>query len=283
MFTRIMVPLDGSALAERALPCAAHIATTTGADIRLVRVVEPLPSSARSQVPANVCDTLVHDQVRAVRLYLDGVREQLATRGIAALAYPLIGDIGVSLVTFQRDAAIDLTVMCSRGRSGLTRFALGSVADHVLRHGIVPLALVRAFGTVANLDQAVVPLDGSAAAETALGVLAELAGAVVSHATLLRVIEQAAQGPEAEAYLADRRRRLERRGVICRARVMQGDPAEWIIATAGTDTLIVMGTRSRAGTARWISGSVADRVVRDSHATVLLLRAGIAGNRAGMN
>jgi nucleotide-binding universal stress UspA family protein len=280
MFGRIMVPLDGSVLAERALPCAEQIAVATGASIHLVRVVKPLSSSAGQHAPDNVFDTLVYDEVQAARLYLDTVRDQLTRRGIAALAYPVIGNSRDLLVALQREAEIDLTVMCGRGRSGLTRFALGTVADHVLRHGIVPLLLVRGFGKVANLAHAVIPLDGSAEAETALDVAAEFAGAIVSHVTLLRVIGQSAHGPRAEVYLADRQRRLEQLRIACDARVVQGDPAEWIITTAGTDMLVVMGTRGRVGMAPWASGSVADHVAREGRAPVLLLRPGMAGNRA---
>lgn len=70
-----------------------------------------------------------------------------------------------ALPSYEREAGIDLVVMCSHGRGGPARFALGSVADHLLRHGEAPVLLVRAFGEPVDLAHAVVPLDGSARAD----------------------------------------------------------------------------------------------------------------------
>ena len=166
--------------------------------------------------------------------------------------------------------------MCSHGRTGLARFALGSVAEHLLRHGTAPVLLVRPFGDPVSLEHAVVPLDGSERAEKALQVVDQLARSVVHEVTLLRVIGAAEEGPEAERYLEEVAARLTQKHLVCSRRVTQGDPAEAILDVAGTDKLVVLATRGRSGLMRWALGSVADRVAHGGAAAVLLVRAGAA-------
>jgi nucleotide-binding universal stress UspA family protein len=274
MFTQIMVPLDGSALAERALPSARRLAATAGATLHLVRAIEPPPAPARLYSPINLYNTYMAEEIRTAGAYLDAARDRLAADGVAVEVRVLTGGPLYALPHYERSAGIDLVVMCSHGRSGPVRFALGSVADHLLRHGAAPVLLVRAFGDPVALDHALVPLDGSARAEEALRLVERLAGRVLHDVTLLRVIDAPAQGPEAERYLEQAARALQGTPVACTRRVEQGDAAERIIATAGQDKLVVMTTRARGDLLRWVLGSVADRVARDGATAVLLVQAG---------
>ncbi|HWE63753.1 MAG TPA: universal stress protein [Chloroflexota bacterium] len=171
---------------------------------------------------------------------------------------------------------IDLVVLCSHGRRGLARLALGSVAERLLHDGSAPQLLVRAFGPPLTLARAVVPLDESTLAEQALTVLAALAGSVVYEVTLLRVIAAPEERLAAEHYLAAVARRLPV-PLIVRRLVEQGDPAERITAVAGVEALVLMATHGRSGLARLALGSVADRVAHGEVAGVLLVRACPAG------
>lgn len=272
MFTQILVPLDGSALAERALPSAERLAQTSGATLHLVRVLDLLAYAAWAPVPAYVPDAASEQAEHEAHAYLAAQCDRLRATGLTVRADAPEGNVAVSLLDYERAAAIDLVVMCSHGRSGLVRFALGSVAERLLRYGTAPLLLVRAFGPPVALAHAVVPLDGSKHAEQALDLIARLEGAVVREVTLLRVIDRPADGPEAEAYLSAVARRLPER-LRVRCRVEQGDPAAQIITAAGTDGLVIMATHGRVGLARWALGSVADRVAHGGAAGVLLLRA----------
>jgi nucleotide-binding universal stress UspA family protein len=278
MFQQIMVPLDGSELAERALPCAERLCVATGATLHLVHVVELAPPLtgpfASAYVPSSVYDDLVAQDTQHATAYLDKMRERVAAGGLHVRTEQMVGYAAVALLDYERDARIDLVVMCSHGRSGLARFALGSVADRLLHHGTAPVLLVRPFGAPVTLQHAVVPLDGSERAEEALRVVDQLAHDVVHEVTLLRVIGAAEEGPEADRYLDEVARRLTQEHLACRRRVEQGDPAETIIDVAGTDKLVVMATRGRSGLLRWALGSVADRVARGGAAAVLLVRAG---------
>src|SRR5919199_6089435 len=280
MFQQIMVPLDGSELAERALPCAEQLGVATGATLHLVHAVELVPPPtvgfALAYMPGRIHGNLVAQETQQATAYLDKMRERVAATGAHVGTEQMLGDVTAILLDYERDAGIDVVVMCSHGRTGLTRFVLGSVAEHLLRHGTAPVLLVRPFGDAVTLEQAVVPLDGSERAEEALRVVDHLARGVVHEVTLLRVIGAAEEGPEAERYLDEVAQRLAQEHLACSRRVTQGDPAEAIIDVAGTDKLVVMVTRGRSGLARWALGSVADRVAHGGVAAVLLVRAGAA-------
>jgi nucleotide-binding universal stress UspA family protein len=235
MFKQIMVPLDGSALAERALPCAAQLAVATGARLHLVRVIEPLPEAINVYGSVTVRDRYLDLQVRAAK-YLDTIRAGLGEDGICVQARPRFG---IALSTLLQ-----------------------------------PVLLVRAFGNPVALDHAVVPLDGSPRAEEALRLVECLLGRVIHEVTLLRVIDRPAQGPEAERYLERAAKSLQAPGVRCSPLVERGRAAECIMAIAGRDKLIVMTTRGLGAMLRWVLGSVSDRVARDGAAPVLLVRVG---------
>lgn len=280
MFQQIMVPLDGSEVAERALPCAEQLARLSGATIHLIHVIEQPPDPSRlvwvpdmvEAVPTGMYADLVAAETRQATMYLDKMHAQVTAAGLRAHAAPLTGHAAAALLDYERAAGIDLVVMCSHGRSGLARFAFGSVTDRLLRHGTAPVLLVRAFGREVALAQAVVPLDGSARAEEALRIVDALAHDGLRAVTLLRVIDAAEQGPEAERYLTAVAHRLQHAPLVCQCRVEHGDPAAAIIATAGATELVVMATHGRSGLTRWALGSVADRVMRGDVAGVLLVR-----------
>jgi nucleotide-binding universal stress UspA family protein len=280
MFQQIMVPLDGSELAERALPCAARLGVATGATLHLVHAVELVPPPtvgfALAYMPGRIHGNLVAQETQQATAYLDKMRERVAATGAHVRTEQMLGDVTAILLDYERDAGIDLVVMCSHGRTGLTRFVLGSVAEHLLRHGTAPVLLVRPFGDPepVTLQHAVVPLDGSERAEEALRVVDQLARYVVHEVTLLRVIGAAEEGPDAKRYLDEVAGRLTQEHLACQRRVEQGDPAATIIDVAGTDKVVVMATHGRSGLTRWALGSVADRVARGGVAAVLLVRAG---------
>ena len=279
MFQQIMVPLDGSELAERALPWAERLGVATGATLHLVHVIELVPPPegpfALAYAPGGIHGDLVAQETQQATAYLDTMRERVAAGGVHVRTEQKVGYAAATLLDYERDAGIELVVMCSHGRTGLARFALGSVAEHLLRHGTAPVLLVRPFGDPVSLEHAVVPLDGSERAEKALQVVDQLARSVVHEVTLLRVIGAAQEGPEAERYLDEVAPRLTQEHLACWRRVAQGDPAGTIVDVAGTDKLVVLATRGRSGLMRWALGSVADRVAHGGAAAVLLVRAGV--------
>ena len=181
LFRSILVPLDGSPLAEEALPLALRIAHRNGGKIRLALVHEPpaIPYDSPNTILVTSAEQAVE---QAEREYLRKVEVRLREGGTeVATVGPLVGEIGPLLAEQVPDLGIDLVVMATHGRGGVQRAWLGSVADYLIRHVDVPVLLVRpgagsAPASVASAaTEILVPVDGSALAEEALGPAAELA------------------------------------------------------------------------------------------------------------
>ena len=144
MYARIVVPLDGSALAEQALSNAEELARHAGAPIRLIRVVDAnrLDHFGLDKfVAANVAEK-VKDAEEAAAAYLQQTAKALEDRGLTVECEVLRGDPARELVADSQPA--DLIVMSTHGRDGAVRWVIGSVAEAVARHATVPVMLVRA-------------------------------------------------------------------------------------------------------------------------------------------
>lgn len=149
MFDRIMVLLDGSPAAERALPYAEHLAATAGGALHLARVVE-LPAAVRSQplgAPVNVYEPVIAAQRQEATAYLERVSARLTGTGRAVRIRLLDGDPATAVLDYARAEGIDVVVLTTHGRGGLTRWALGSVADRVAQGDAPAVLLVRATAT----------------------------------------------------------------------------------------------------------------------------------------
>ena len=142
MYKRILVPLDGSRLAEQALRHAASHAAAFGAEVVLLKVLGPLPEPGMSSPRAIRSAEAASAQL--AREYLDGVAAGLLEEGLAVQALTVEGKPYVQIIRFAEEHDVDLIVMSTRGHSGLSRWLLGSVADRVARGATVPLLLIQA-------------------------------------------------------------------------------------------------------------------------------------------
>jgi nucleotide-binding universal stress UspA family protein len=158
MYNKIMVPLDGSDLAECVMP---HVeAITTGCkitDVVFVRVVNPvhLPASvpARGEFgfSENERRELEEQHKQTADTYLKRIVENTRLEG-AVLGYEvLVGKVADTLAQWAEKNRVDLIVIASHGRSGVSRWVMGSVADRVLRSACVPVLMIRAPGCVAGI------------------------------------------------------------------------------------------------------------------------------------
>ena len=137
---RILLPLDGSGLGEEALPIAAWIARTEGAAIDLVRAISIAPVTYDESMGVYPVDLLTAME-EAAHTYLDRIAGEL--KGVVAVEKALlIGGAGDQILSYMKERPADLIVMASRGRSGIVRAALGSVADRLL-HGPAPVLILR--------------------------------------------------------------------------------------------------------------------------------------------
>lgn len=144
MYERVLVPLDGSRLAEAVLPFAEKIAGPLDAEILLVRVVEPIPGAvALASGETGSAEALLHDQM-AAKWYLSDLAERLGQRGLRVRTFVPLGVPDTEIVAVADAEKADLIAMTTHGRSGLGRLVFGSVAEAVLRAASVPVLMFKA-------------------------------------------------------------------------------------------------------------------------------------------
>jgi nucleotide-binding universal stress UspA family protein/predicted transcriptional regulator len=306
MAARLLVPLDGSELSEVALPWAELLARSHDFSLVLVRVV-PWPLWV-GQTDGYLAPE-VYDQIRAsereeATSYLAEVERRLVARNVAVETVIAEGFPARTILDLVEEHDAAAIIMATRGRGGLERVVLGSVATQIVAQATLPLLLVRADPGVPTptpvLRRLLVPLDGSPLAEQAL----DLAQAVASEGTtlvLLRVVapverrkpgvgvpeaivDEAATHAaveEAESYLRQLAESRIRPPCAVELLVRVGLPTEQILVAtreAAAD-LIAASTHGRTGPRRWLLGSVADGLVRQANVPVFLVSARVLAAR----
>ncbi len=285
----LVIPLDGSPVADAVLPYAEVFARTTGAMLHLVAVVESTPGETFGL-------ELETTRRQLLLAHLTVTADRLIAAGFSVATSLLTGYAADEIVAVADEDPGAMIVMATHARAGLDRWFLGSVADKVMRTATRPTLLIHPTDT-ASLDRAepafrrvMVPLDGSALAEAALPVAAELAATLGTAVTLVRAepwISPVVMGEPyavdttrvnqdvaeaARMYLETARGQLAA-GLPVEIEVVRG-PAGVALADVARDEqidLIVMTTHGRGGVRRFVLGSTADRLVR-SGVPVLLLR-----------
>ncbi len=182
MFKHILVPLDGSERAERALSVAAHIARSTGGSVVLLRVVSTSVEYWPYMAPQpTLTQTIIDADLEEASKYLAGVTARPELSGIGTETMALYGPAAATILSTAYSHDIDLILLCSHGYTGVTRWIMGSIAEKVARHAAIPVLILREGGPIpvgAHLDgrlfRVLVPLDGSTRAKTALGPAADL-------------------------------------------------------------------------------------------------------------
>jgi nucleotide-binding universal stress UspA family protein len=213
MIKRMIAALDGSALAETALPFVERVARGAEAELILVRVVPPasaagvlvrtsgelLPYMASVPIarPEADAEAARNERYEAER-YLDTLAESLGERGIAAQTAVVVGDAAPTLIEEARLRGADLIALGTHGRSGLGRWIYGSVAEAVVARSPVPVFLARpwaprapvpgATGDLSTDTPILVPLDGTPRAERAIPIAAGLSLQVGTSVHLLQVV-----------------------------------------------------------------------------------------------
>lgn len=191
MFQHILVPLDGSPRAEQALPLAAQVARASDGSVLLLQVICPPIDYGGGLAQAPLLSEQVIETEQAVAShYLDRVANARDLAGIATTTDIVFGLPAQDILAEAQSQAVDLIVMCSHGRSGFMRWALGSVAQKVAQHSPVPVLILRAGEPVPFVSHAkrprplsvLVTLDGSPLAETTLAPAAHLVAALAAPA-----------------------------------------------------------------------------------------------------
>lgn len=176
MFKRILVPLDGSGRAEQALPVAARLAQASNGAITLVRVLDTAPATLPSApTRPNLIQTISETDRVMAESYLAAVASSAILKNSYVKTEVIAGLVAPTILSVAQSHLADIIVLCSHGFTGMTRWMLGSVAEKVARYAEVPVLILRE-GESALLSSAqeqdvriLVPLDGSASAEVAIG------------------------------------------------------------------------------------------------------------------
>jgi nucleotide-binding universal stress UspA family protein len=155
MYSRIIVPLDGSAIAEQALAQAVELSRLSAAPIHLLRVVDYLRMEQYG-IYALALEYATEEPVLAVEQnaakdYLAGIESRLTREGLPVATEVRQGRVAREIVAAAQPG--DVIVMGSHGRGGLSRWLLGSVAEDVVRHATVPVLLVRAAEAAAMANE----------------------------------------------------------------------------------------------------------------------------------
>jgi nucleotide-binding universal stress UspA family protein len=154
MYKKILVPLDGSSMAECTLDHVKAIATGCSVpEVVLLRVVEPVSSfdigelAASSPKVATQVEQQEEEQHRNIaRQYVDEMASKLKMEGVAATGNIIPGKAAEGILNYAQNNQVDLIVMSTHGRSGISRWAFGSVADKIIRHSLIPVLIVAPTG-----------------------------------------------------------------------------------------------------------------------------------------
>ena len=295
MFARLLIPLDGSRLAESVLPAAQVLARQFGSAVTLLHVIERHP-------PADVHGERHLASIPEAEAYLGAIAAKTFKDLKVSIHVhgPDAGEVAAIIARHAEEFQVDLIALCTHGRGGARELLYGSVAQQVLGRGLVPVLLIRpeGIGQAFTCARVVVPLDGSPASEAALPPAEVLARAFGGQLHLLTVVPTLATVPTdrapaalllpgataatleieeqaARGYLVSLAARLRAAAGAVEVEVGRGDPAFVVVETAdrvGGD-LLVMATHGRSGMSAVWAGSMATRIEARCRRPMLLVRA----------
>lgn len=303
MYETILVPLDGSPLAEVALPYAEEFADRLGAEITLLQVVSlsihayPAAEGVIEIPYADEEEKLLEARAKE---YLERVGGRLKAKGVSVQPEVRVGLAADEITNYAARGDVGLVVMATHGRSGIGRWVLGSVAQKVVRATNRPLVLIRAAGPHPDVREKgiftkiLVPLDGSKESEAVIPYVEEVALKLKAEVTLLEVLkygyqvttvegyiyiehnEQQVQSDmlHAKGYLERVAAQLREKGVAVECEAKLGDAAEEIIQFADEihADVVAMSTHGRSGVGRWVFGSVAEKILHEGNTPLLIVR-----------
>jgi nucleotide-binding universal stress UspA family protein len=302
MAERILIPLDGSPRAEMILGQVARILRREDSEILLLRVID-FAQVLKSMDPARRVDSeaLRGEERGKAQAYLDDLARRFRDRGARVQGRVAEGPAAETILVQAKAERATLIALSTHGRTGLSRWLVGSVAEKVVRTSPVPVLLVRSFrrspqgdlepATAGELPfrKMLVPTDGSPAAEaifepalrvaklfeSELQVLHTEIPVILPGAEIGAIPGLPATPSEDDPVTAGLAGRFRSAGLPVSRRTVLGDAAAEILDCArpsGVD-LIAMATHGRSGFSRWLLGSVAERVLRHAEVPVLLVRA----------
>jgi len=296
MFRHILIPLDGSKMAEAALPAASFLAERFASRVTLMHVVE-------RNAPSEVHGQSHLRNAREADGYLRRISEQAFARGVAVDCHvheTEVDNVAESIVAHADELKHDLVIMCSHGRGKSLHLFLGSIAQRVIGMGSLPVLITHpdeeGCAPLFVCNNILVPLDGDPAHGEALPVAREIARAchaalhlaiVVPRfsslsgkakvsgrmlpATASRILEM--EFDDARDFIRNQVETLKSQGIAASGHVLRGDPAGIIAdaANASSVDLTILATHGKTGMKAFWEGSVAHRICSFSRVPLLLI------------
>jgi len=292
-YKKLLVPLDGSRMGEVVFPFVKELAHRLNLETTCLHICE---SEENQFAPMHAA---------YIKWVADTLTRQAADAGrpIKIGGEVIYGQADEGILKYAEEHGSDFIMMASHGRSGFSRWALGSVALKVLRRADAPVWLIRSGAPVGcewPKAEVIVPLDGSPLAEAVLPLVSRLVeqwGADDIVVTLANVCkapvmpsdfteemrqvweekrrqEAAITIEEGQKYLGSIQERLATAGIKAKTQVLMGKVAEEIINLSSSTpySFIAMSTHGRSGLGRWVYGSTAERVMVGASCPVLLVR-----------
>jgi len=282
-FRKILVPLDGSEIAEKAIPYARAASRKRESTVTLLTVIGA--SEERDQ---------------PMEAYLAEKAEALESEGVRVSTAVARGEPAREIVEFADENAMDLIVISSHGYSGIKRRIIGSVAQEVLHGTCVPVLLVKpgdAKPGEVEFRKVIVALDGSPFSETSILYAEQLIKGAGAEVILLRVSDPPMVPPtwsrDAESHRREYQQRMTaelqqqaveylekakggfgRKRIKVRPHAVVGTAAETIMELAQKEKadVVALTTHGRSGVSRWVHGSVASKIAQECRRPVLLVR-----------
>ena len=302
MFDTILVPLDGSQLAECVLPHVVAIARSFDAEITLLRMLE----KNQAGVSAQLFD-LLNWQINKTKaaLYLETIKARLQTSGIRARTTVLEGLVAEGITEYAKNQGMKLIVLSSHGRNGLTQWGISSITQKIILSAQTSLLIVRAHQQYTQAGESsetliyqriLVPLDGSQRAENVLPIITQLAQFHNSQIHLAQVIqtpEMARQMPparedidlsnqvvarnreEAVRYLEQLKSRSYLEGIAVQTHLITSDDAVVALHQLGEQEHIDMVTLSAhgySGNHQWPYGSMVNNFIMYGKVPLLIVQ-----------
>jgi nucleotide-binding universal stress UspA family protein len=306
MYKRILVPLDGSQLAEMAIPYVEELAIHLGSEVILVNVRMPAenPDEPEHRVYISKMAAATEQDIKKSPTLPLGEKVKVESAIIGSPG--LLTHPAEEIIDYAEKENISMIVLATHGRTGITRWALGSTANKVARASKCPVLLIRAKTDVlksVHLGKILVPLDGSKQSEAVLPYIENLASKLKTEISLLNVVEppyhiypvyeatayyggagmvKVPYSAEelkplkevAEKYVKSVTEKLTAQGIKTSNGVRVGSASEEIIKAEreiGVD-IVAMSTHGHSGFGRWEHGSITDKVLHAGNTPLLLVR-----------
>lgn len=290
MFERILVPLDGSAVAQAALVYAGSIPSRT---VRLLTVLSD-EDAGIGFAPLEVQSQWRSEWQNSIEAQLTSLAQSLRDAGRNVEIDVVFGRPAEWIETYAQDA--DLVIMTTQGRGAGGRAVFGSVADRVARTSKTPVMMIRGGDRpvpAQAIVRFIVGLDGSDLAEQSLPLVSKLATELGVPVLLVRVIDleqlglaaQLATSPVAQYaasvdtvrqgvddYLQSHAATLRDAGIAVETAVLDGSPAPVLNDLTLPGDVLVLTSHGRGGIGRWLLGSVTEKLVREGNTPVIVVR-----------